>query len=162
MSWVLLAACAPTGPIEVAIHPLGAEGEPLAEHHVLPIEFGAQGGFHVFVELSLSNLVPGASNLLEGLRLNNLPSARVTVQGPDGLLNQPHDQSIVLGRSEEGWDSEPLLIVLQYYEDPPPGGFDRDSRELEIEGFVVEFLAEVSDSRGGQGQASGRTSLDFP
>lgn len=160
--FTLALGCVPTGPIDVTIHPLGEESEPLGEEHILPIEFGLQGGFHVFIRLSLENLVPGEPERLEGLRQGNLPTARIVVEAPDGLINVPYDQTIVLERSGPGWVSEPLLVILTYYETPPDGGFDRELRQLEIEGFTVDVLVDVEDARGGQGQAHGRTYLDFP
>ncbi len=162
--WVLTLnmGCVPTGPINVAIHALGEDEQTLDEEPPLPIEFGLQGGFHVFIRLALSNLIPGSSDRLEGIRDGNLPIARIAVGAPDGLINAPYDQRIVLERASGGWVSEPLLVVLQYYETPPTSGFEAELRQVEMEGFTVDFTVDVEDARGGQGQVSAQARLDFP
>ena len=158
----LLAGCTPSGPIDVSIHPLADPSSPLDASVVLPIEFGSQGGFHTFVTLSLNNLVPGEPDLLEGLREDNLPLVRVEVAAPDGLLNAPSMQAVVLERDGVAWTSGPLLVLLQYYEADPPSGFEPEARQEEIEGFIVTFTVEVEDARGGLGIAEAEARLDFP
>lgn len=160
--WLVATGCAPSGPIQVSLHPLGLEDEPLNEAHTLPVEFGLQGGFHVYLRLTLDNVKPGASDRLEGLRQGNLPAVLMTVEGPDGLLNRPSEQLVVLERAEGQWLSEPLLVVLQYYEAPPTGGFDAELRQAELEDFLLTFSAEVRDSRGGEGRGEGQSYIEFP
>lgn len=163
--WGLLSlstACTPSGPIDVSVHSIQDPSGVLDASVVLPIAFGAQGGFHTFVSLSLDNLVPGASSQLEGLREENLPQVWVEVAAPDGLLNQPHEESMLLEREGGGWTSGPLLVILQYYDGVPPVGFDPEVRQREIEDFIVTFSVEVEDARGGRGDTRAEARLAFP
>jgi hypothetical protein len=135
--------------------------QPLDQDSVLPIYWGAQGGFHLFLAAQATGIEPGASDLLTGLANGDLPTVLWSVRAPDGMLSTESPRRSLAEASIDGWFLGPQRVVLQYYETWPAGTFDADARQLELESSDIEVSVTVEDACGVQARSSAVVRVAF-
>lgn len=115
-----------------------------------------QGGFHTYLSVDAQGLDRGATSLADGLRDASLPVSTWSIQAPDGAVTVEQEHWTVADPDDAGWSTGPHLVVMQYFETPPGGGFDRSERESELEELDLELSLHVTDVCGREATA-GRT-----
>jgi hypothetical protein len=128
---------------------------------VLPIHWGAQGGFHLFLAVEASGIQPGASDLATGLAHGNLPTVHWEVLAPDGRLSTERPRRVLAEAANDGWFLGPHRVVLQYYETTPAEAFDADARQVELEQSDIELSVTVDDMCGVQARSSAVVRVAF-
>lgn len=137
-----------------------ASGVVLESASEVQIVFGPQGGFHVYLSVDSYGLEPGADNLSDGYANDDLLRVNWEVRMGDGMLSVPYEQRSVAEPVGEGWRIGPHLILLQYYEDPPPD-YSVEEREQEIEASDIQVSVDVEDHCGVRVVASEMIRMKF-
>ena len=137
---------------------------PVEDGAVLPVVRGQQGGFHTYLSVGAQGLEPGSDSLEAGLRAADLPVTRWRLISADGLVTVEQEHWTVAEPDGDGWVTGPHLVVMQYYENPPSEGFDRDAREATLEAESLRLEVDVADvcSRGASATRSVRIRFAEP
>ncbi len=135
--------------------------EPLDQDSILPIDWGAQGGFHLFLAVEATGIEPGASDLATGLAYGNLPTVLWEVRAPDGILSTESPRRSLAEASGGGWFLGPQRVVLRYYETAPAEAFDADARQVELEQSDIEVSVTVEDACGVNARSSAVVRVAF-
>jgi len=134
---------------------------PLDVDTVLPIQWGMQGGFHVFLSAEVTHLHPGSADLQTGLANEDLPTVLWEVRAPDGLLSTESPRRVLAEPADVGYFLGTQLVVLRYYETVPTGTFDPDAREAELEQSPIEVSVTVEDQCGVQVGTENTIGVEF-
>ena len=160
---VLLAGCAtcPVDPASTMICDGTSPFEALSEDAVVPVVFGAQGGFHLLLATRAHDIAPGSSSLERGYARDDLPVVTWDVHSPDERLTAEQPRRVVAERSDNGWVLGPHTVVLHYFESPP-AAFDPIERQNELETLPITLSVEVEDACGNVATDEIDVSIDFP
>lgn len=146
----------------VQIHSGQYPYEPLVQGHTIPIEFGPQGGFHVLLAARVHGIEPGSPTLELGLQNNDLPMITWEVVAPDGMLSDEAPRRAIADPEDvDGTLLAPQLVVLRYYETPPPE-FASILREQELQTLPITLNVHVEDFQGESASSTLEVKVDFP
>ncbi len=160
---VFLTACSecPVGPGTALV----CEGVPpylaVEDDGVLPVIFGAQGGYHLLLAARVDGIDPGSEDLVTGWDRGDLPLVEWTISTPDEQLSAESPRPTVSVETDHGWVLGPHTVVLHYFEDPPEE-FDGYDRQAELEQLPITVSVTVTDACGTVSTDERTVRLDYP
>ncbi len=151
------------GSSEPAVAPLvgSSAATRLEDGAVLAVVQGLQGGFHTYLSVQAEGMAVGADNLMDGMSDETLPVTHWEILAPDGVVTVEQEHWTVAEGTQSKWVTGPHLVVMQYFEDPPAEGFDRDDREAALETMELELTLRVVDYCGREAATSRAVWLEF-
>ena len=138
--------------------------ESIEDGAVLAVEYGSQGGQHVWASIRGDGMHPGSRDVSEGLRKDNLPWISFELDGPDGMYSNDNELRQPLQEVEGGWGFLERRISFRFWSTLPDDWDEipREVRIAELEGMDFVLRGRVEDACGDVLEDERIVRLDFP